>query len=275
MKTIVAPTDFSDTSLNAVSYAADMASVIGTGLSLIHVCQVPVAISEVPVPEYSVTELVTDAEKQMSLLKEKIASRAGERINIMTEVREGQIIPELDAYCSSVNTYAVVMGTERTGAIARALFGGSTITAMRKLEWPLIVVPPDAKFAGIKRIGLACDLKNVVDTVPVKEIRSIVKELHADFHVLYVNTEKEDSLKTETMEEFHWLREILDDLLPNYEVVKNKDIEKSIADFAEKNNLDLLIVIPKRHGLLSSILHHSRSSRLVLHTHVPVMAIHD
>jgi nucleotide-binding universal stress UspA family protein len=274
MKTIVAPTDFSVTSINAVEYAADMASVIGTDLSLIHVCQVPVAISEVPVSEYSVTELITDAEKQMALLKEKIGIRTGDRIHISTLVREGETITELETYCSSVNTYAVVMGTERAGAIERALFGGRTTTAMRKLGWPVIAVPAEAKFAGIKRIGLACDLKNVVDTIPVKELRSIVKELHAEFHVLHVSSEKEDSFTPENIEEAGWLQEMLEGLEPRYDFIKDSEPEKGIVDFAEKNNLDLLIVIPKKHDLLGSILHHSHSKRLVLHTHVPVMAIH-
>ncbi|WP_018616615.1 universal stress protein [Segetibacter koreensis] len=234
MKTTVAPTDFSTTSLNAVNYAADMASVIGTSLSLIHICRFPVAISEVPVSEYSMTELITDAEKQMFLLKDKIAFRTGERIKIMTEIREGEIISELDAYCPSVSTYAVVMGSERTGAIERTLFGGITIAAMRKLKWSLIVVPPEAKFAGIKRIGLACDFKNVVDTIPIKEIRSLVKELHPAFHVLHVSAEKEELFTAESIEQAGWLQEILDGLNPKYHFIKDNEPEKGIADFAEK-----------------------------------------
>lgn len=275
MKTIVTPTDFSAISLNAVNYAADLACVICTDLSLIHVCPIPLALSEVPVPAYSITELVADAGEQMKLLKEKIMYRTGERIKINTEVKQGDVVSGIDDYCASVNPYAVVMGTESAGVLERFLHGGKTISAMRKLSWPLIVVPPDVKFASLRKIGLACDLKKVAETIPVKEIKSLVKEFQAEFHVLHVSTESGNSFRDETVKESGWLQDILGELNPQYHFINDTDIEKAVNEFAEKNNLDLLIVIPKKHNLISKIFKHSHSKRLVLHTHVPVMAIHE
>lgn len=275
MKTIVTPTDFSAISLNAVNYAADLACVISTNLSLIHVCAIPIAINEVPVPAYSIAELVTGAEEQMKLLKEDIMHRTRDRIKIITVVKQGDVVLGIDDYCASVDPYAVVMGTESTGAFESFLLGGKTISAMRQLSWPLIVVPPDVKFASLRKIGLACDLKKVVETVPVKEIKSLVKEFHAAFHVLHVSTESEDSFSAETVEESGWLQEMLGELNPKYHFINDTDIEKAVNEFAEKNNLDLLIIIPKKHTLISKIFQHSHSKRLVLHTHVPVMAIHE
>jgi len=46
-------------------------------------------------------------------------------------------------------------------------------------------------------------------------------------------------------------------------------------DFEEKNKIDLLIVLPRRHNLLGSIFHKSHTKQLVLHSHVPVMALHQ
>lgn len=275
MKTIVAPTDFSATSLNAVNYAADLACVISTDLSLIHVCLIPMTFSEVPAPAYSIVELVADAEEQMKLLKEKIMNRTGERIKINTEVKQGNVVSEIDDYCASVNPYAVVLGTESAGAFERFLFGGKTISAMRQLSWPLIIVPPEVKFTSLRKIGLACDFRKVEETIPVKEIKSLVKEFHAEFHVLHVSTESGDSFSAQTIEESGWLQDILGELNPKYHFIGGTDIEKSISEFAEKNNLDLLIIIPQKHNLISKIFHHSHSKRLVLHAHVPVMAIHE
>ena len=42
MKTLLVATDFSNTSLNAVNYAADMAAAINAKLEVLHVMQVPV-----------------------------------------------------------------------------------------------------------------------------------------------------------------------------------------------------------------------------------------
>jgi nucleotide-binding universal stress UspA family protein len=276
MKTIVAPTDFSTASLNAVNYAADMACVIGTSLSLLHVCPIPVSFSDVPAPAYSTAELVADAEEQMKLVKEKLLYRTKDRIKVTTEVKQGDVVLGIDELCHAVNPYAVVMATESNGAFERFLFGGKTINAVRELNWPLIIVPPDVQFTSLKKIGLACDLKNVIDTIPVKEIKNLVKEFHAELHVLHANTESDGTLTAETVEESGWLQEILGDLNPEYHFIKGADdIEQSINEFAEKNNLDLLIVIPKKHNLISKIFKHSHTKQLVLHAHVPVMAIHE
>jgi nucleotide-binding universal stress UspA family protein len=276
MKTIIAPTDFSATSLNAVNYAADMACVIGTSLSLLHVCPIPVSLSDVPSPAYSTAELVANAEEQMKTVRENILYRTKDRIKINTEVKQGDVVLGIDEYCHTINPYAVVMATESNSAFERFLFGGKTINAVRQLAWPLIVVPPGVQFTSIKKIGLACDLKNVTDTIPVKEIKDLVKEFRAELHVLHATNQADGTLTAETVEESGWLQEILAGLNPEYHFIKGAaDIEQSINDFAEKNNLDLLIVIPKKHNLISKIFQHSHAKQLVLHAHVPVMAIHE
>ena len=43
MKTLIAGTDFSKTSINAVNYFADMAAAINAKLEVLHVTQVPIA----------------------------------------------------------------------------------------------------------------------------------------------------------------------------------------------------------------------------------------
>ncbi len=276
MKTIVVPTDFSTISLNAVNYAADLACVIGTNLSLIHVCIIPFTLSEVPPPTINMEEFVTDAEEKIRELKEKINYRLGEKLTIYTVVKQGDVVSEIDEYCNTVNPYAVVMGAESSGAFERFLIGGGkTISSMRKLSWPLIVVPPEVKFVSMKKIGLACDLRDVVETIPGNEIKSLVTEFHAELHVLHVKKEGEDDLGPESVEESGWLQEILVGLNPKYHFIRGTDIEKSISEFAEQNELDLLIVIPKKHNLISKMFQHSHSKRLVLQTHVPVMAIHE
>jgi nucleotide-binding universal stress UspA family protein len=275
MKTVVAPTDFSAISVNAVNYAADLACLIDADLFLIHVCPIPLAFSEVPVPESRIDDLVKDAAEKMKLLREDILNRTRERIHISTEVKQGNVVYEIAEYCRELNPYAVIMGKEGANAFERVLLGGKTISAIAQLSWPLIVVPPEARFESLRKIGLACDFRKVVETIPVQEISSLMKEFNAEFHVLHASTENGGSFDDEKIEESEWLRDILADLHPHYHFIRGTDIEKNINEFAEKNKLDLLIVIPKKHSLIHKLFQKSFSRKLVLHTHVPVMAVHE
>jgi len=47
MQIIIAPTDFSDISLNAVNYAADMAMALHAKLLVLHATEIPFNINEV------------------------------------------------------------------------------------------------------------------------------------------------------------------------------------------------------------------------------------
>jgi nucleotide-binding universal stress UspA family protein len=276
MKTIVATTDFSSISLNAVNYAAAMACSIKADLCLLHVCLFPMTYSEMPYPAESITSLMDDAEERMLQLKNELIQRTVGKIKINTEVKTAStVVTEIEDYCDDKKPYAVVMGTQGSTALERIFLGSNTIGAMKHLPWPLIIVPPEAKFIGIKKIGLACDLKKVDDSIPVKEIRLLTKEFNAKLHVLHINTENEKGYTVETMIESRSLQNMLDDLHPVYHDLKDDDVENGLIKFAEDNQLDLLIVIPKKHNIVNQLFHKSHSKKLVLHAHVPVMAVHE
>ena len=275
MKTIIAATDFSPISLNAVNYAADLACMTDGQLVLFHVYAVPMAMSEIPVANYDIEQLEADATMLMERLKEQLLDRTGKRIIIHTEVRPGDVLTQLLQYCSTIKPHAVVVGAESASGIELAMFGGKTLSAIRKIQCPLLVVPPFTKFSNIRKIGLACDLKDVLDSVRVREIKELVDEFKAELHVLHVSEETRDTFSPETIEESSLLQEMLDGMSPKYHFINEPVIEKGIIEFAEKNKLDLLIIIPKKHSFVSRLFRYSHSKELVLHAHMPVMSIHE
>ena len=277
MKTIIAPTDFSANSLNAVDYAADMANMLGAHLTLFHVYTIPTPAiaTEVSIPNYDMEALATTADAEIQKLKDTLLSRLNDRVIIHTEIRPGYVINELVQYADSVKPFAVVMGAESAGAFERFLFGGKTIAALKDLSWPLIIVPPTAKFTNIRKVGLACDFREVVDSVRVQEIKELVKEFNAELHILHVSEKPRGEFSAEIIEQSGLLQEMLSDLHPQYDFLHAPEVEKGVTDFAEENKFDLLIIIPKKHSLVSKIFQHSHSKQLVLHTHIPVMSLHE
>jgi nucleotide-binding universal stress UspA family protein len=271
MKTILVASDFSSAALNAANYAADMALAINADILLLHVYHIPVTYSEIPAV-VSPNDLMQDAERNINDLKERLIRKTNSKLNITTEVRMGLFFEELKSVCERINPYAVVMGSQGTTAAERFLFGSHTVYAMKHLVWPLLTVPPQVKFSSIKKIGLACDFNKVVDTTPVDEIKTLVNDFHAELHIL--NTGKKEVFKPELVFESGLLQEMLVALKPAYHFITSENTDEGIMDFAGKNDIDLLVVLPKRHGLLEKLIHKSHTKQLVLHSHVPVMALH-
>ena len=275
MKTIIVPTDFSPIATNAMNFAADMAVNINASLILLHVYQVPVSMTDVPVVMVSAEELRKSSEAKLQEIKDAMTRITSGKIKIYTEAKLGDVSDELKDICKRIQPFAVIMGTRGTSGVERILFGSTTLTAIRHLKCPVIVVPPGKEYgSGIKKIGFACDFDKVVETTPIQFIKNMVKEFGAELHVLNVDHEGKH-FKPGTPEESLMLHTLLQDLNPNYHFINHVDIEDGINEFVEKNNIDLLITIPKKHKLLDSLFKKSSTKQLVTQSHVPVMCVHE
>ncbi|HNR16404.1 MAG TPA: universal stress protein [Chitinophagaceae bacterium] len=275
MKTIIIPTDFSPVATNALHYGIDMAKAVNASILLLHVYQVPVSFSDTPIVLVSIEDLRKGAEEQIERLKQEVEHLTSGSVKVYTETRMGNVTDELENLCEKINPFAVVMGTKGSSGVERILFGSNTLTAIRHLNWPVICVPPGKTFGnGIKKIGFACDFRDVVKTTPTHFIKEFIKEFGAELHVLNVDHDNKH-FKPETPEQSILLHTMLEDSKPSYHFIEHADIEDGINEFAEKNNLDLIITIPKKHKLLQAIFKPSSTKQLVYQAHVPVMCVHE
>ena len=256
MKILVVPTDFSPVSINAINYAVDLAEAIEANIMLVHIFQIPVSFNtDIYIPSISPDELQKINDERIHELKQKIEKISSGKIKIFAEAKMGEIVDELNAICKSINPFAIVMGTKGQSAVERLFLGSATLSAIRHLNIPVIVIPPGAKFKEIKKIGLACDFNAELDV------------LNVDYKKKNPDAEKpEQSLLLDTL---------LQDLNPSYFFIDNPVVEDGINEFAEKNNIDLLLVIPKKHRLLDGLFQKSHSTQLAFHSHIPILSIHE
>lgn len=275
MKTIIVPTDFSPIALNATNYAADMAIAINAEILLVNVYTIPVSYTEVPVALISTEEMKKASVAELENLKASLEHITSGKIKIHTESRMGNTVDELEEICNTTKPFAVVMGAKGKGGIENLLFGSTTLTAIRHLSWPVICVPPGKEYGkGIKKIGFACDFREVEETTPVSIIKQFVKDFGAELHILNADHNNKN-FNAETAKETFKLHYLLDDIHPQYHYINHSDIEDGINEFAETNNMDLLIAIPKKHKLLEGLFKPSSTKQLIFQSHVPVMCLHE
>lgn len=275
MKTIIVSTDFSPAALNATNYAADMALAINANIFLFHVYQLPLSVSDTPIVLLSVDEMREAAENKLAQLKKDLEHITSGALEIKTEARLGSLVDELEDCCKTLQPFTVVMGTRGHSAVERSLFGSNTLKVIKHLSWPIICVPVGKEYGtGIKKIGLACDFREVKETMPVPVIRTLVKEFQAELHVLNVDHDNQH-FKADTPLQSGFLHTAFEQLNPQYHYIEHKDIEDGINEFTETNNLDIVITIPKKHKLLEGLFKKSSTKQLVFQSNVPVMCLHE
>jgi len=274
MKTIIVPTDFSALSNNAADYAIGLAKETGSSVLLFHAYQVPVSMTDVPIVLVSVEDLQKNAETRVADSKRSLEQSGGSNIKIYTETRLGDTVDELQSLCDKIKPFAVVMGTKGETGMERVFFGSTTLTTIKHLSWPVIIIPPGKKYSSINKIGFACDFRQVVNTTPTHLIKNFVKEFNAELHVLNVDY-KNSHFRADIPEESLLLHTMLEELNPVYDFIEEENVETGIEKFARKNNLDLVITIPKKHKLLEGLFRKSHTKDLVFHSRLPIMCVHE
>lgn len=266
MKTIIAPTDFSSISENACLYAAKMAADIKAELLLLHAMELPIAVTEYPVTE----DLFDEAEiqKELKTLRDKLNAETNNKVQIRIKNILGSPEYEIEELCKTKKPFAVVMGTHSNSTLDRFFLGSTTVYIAKHLKYPVINVPHDAVYKSIKKIALASDLKDVYD-LPAHEIESFVKLFNAELEVLYIGKNKKDVDKNALGSLL--LDHRLVSLNPKFHLVEDEDIMLGVTSIAKKHNIDLLIIVPKKHGPF----HKSQAKDFIFYSDVPVMAIHE
>jgi nucleotide-binding universal stress UspA family protein len=273
MKLLIVPTDFSPVADNALKYAMDMALAMNMNIMLVNVYQLPISYSEVPLVTISLDELRKISESKLAELKGNILRISEEKIKVYTESRLGDVSEEVKSLARTLQPFGIVMGTRGVSGAGRFFLGSNSLSVIEKVGVPVFIIPPGARFKPIKRIGLASDLRDVVDNTPVSTIREMVNFFNADLHVMNVDFERrhftpytpEESLKLETL---------LMGLNPIYDFIEKKDVDEGIIEFAERKEFDLVVTFPKKHSFFEKIFESSTTRELIHHTHIPLMCVH-
>lgn len=266
MKSIIAPTDFSEIAEIACVYAARLAAEINAQLIVVHIIELPVSITE-----YFVSDELFDesaVEKKLEVLKNKLRTATNNKVKIKTKNVLGFTEHEIKELCDRTKPFAVVMSTHSSDLFRRFFSGSTTVYTAKHLSYPVIVVPRNATYKPLKKIALASDLKDIYE-VPVTEIETIVKLFNAELEIFYAG--KNENARNRNATNNLLLNHRLQYLKPQFYFVQNHDVWRGITILAEKHAVDMLVIISKRHKPF----HNSKTKDFVFYSNVPVMVIHE
>jgi len=273
MKTILAPTDFSASSINAVHYAADLAYSINAKLVLFHAIPFPIAVSEISVPGDFIDDMLDAGQRDMDELLEQVESRTGGRISISTEIAIGKVEQEIESISSRERPLVIVLGIRPGKSFERILMGSSTFHIMNHINFPTLIIPEGVRFREIKSIGMACDLKQVDEKLPfetIKEWLYLFKSKLEIIHVANPNTHPNAEVVAESVS----LQNRLNAFKPHFHFLEGENIVDELKKFEADCPIDLLMVFPRKHGIFGSF--HKKISKLIItHNQFPVLSIHD
>jgi len=263
MKQIIVITDFSPSSEKASQFAASIAAKTGASLTLLHVYQMPVSMTEVPVMMISADELRQGADAGLSKAAEAL-QQSFPSLDLHREARMGDVSAELNILCDELAADLVVSGKHGASGMERFFFGSTSMSVVRHAEVPVIVVPEGATVQEIRTIALAIDDER--DALPSQKIKSLVADLGASLHVIHVQPQK-----TATPE----LTGLVSGLGVAATTIRDDEFLHGVQTFIDEKSVDMLMVLPHHHGFLERLTFRSHTEELLRKLPLPVACINS
>jgi nucleotide-binding universal stress UspA family protein len=275
MKNILVPTDYSNVSNNALQYAIDLAKHIEANIILVHAYHVPVPTTDIPVVMISPLELAEENERRIKRQAEEIDFQSKGKVKVKTVVRPGfateVILEEADANKADL----IVMGITGMGnKKGQPLLGSVATSVIKRSLKPVLTIPSEIKFKPVKRIALAYDYKKEMNQNVLHELKSFVKILNAELMIVDV-VDPEHVPSVESAITGVKLESALVDVPHTLHFPASEKVITEINSFVESRNCEWLVMIPRKHKLLDSILHKSSTKQMAFHTQTPLLTLHD
>jgi len=274
MKKILAPTDFSDNAGNAINYAAQIAKLSKAELILFHAYQVPAIPSDVPFV-MPIDEIEKDALNGLMKIKKKILAKYGEELKITCETKFGLPVDEINTIVKEKKIDLVVMGVRGAGFLSEKLIGSLTTSLIRKGKCPVLAINEKVKFRSIKKIVLAYDYQKIAYKTILEPLKDFVKLFKSHVYLLNVMPELEIASPTRKKVAGNQIEHALEEFSHSFKFLENNDIVDGINEFVDENNIDMIVMIPRKHSLLESVFQGSNTKRMAFHSHIPLLALHE
>lgn len=145
---ILAPTDFSDYSKDAIRYALELAQTFGAKLSLLHAVELPPYPIEGFVPSTMGADLLNDLERQASAELAQVLPHAQEaKIEVTRSVVIGSPFQKIIETAEAEHVDLIVMATHSRTGLSHLIIGSVAERAVRTAPCPVLIIRPPAEKA--------------------------------------------------------------------------------------------------------------------------------
>ena len=267
---IIVTTDFSESSANALNYACGYANAHNFNILLVHIYTIPVSYAA---EGLSLAAIETDLEEDKAKLRAELERAKSSYPGVIIEAKmaTGDYLECLKEVRREADAGLMIMGTN--GEYSELWFWDENwLDALIALSCPVLVIPRQITYSNLKNIAFACDYKKVCEPHQSEAIKDIVKLTGASFHIVHVS---QSPAKQTNIDKADAIKAGFSDLSPQYHTVENSNIIRGLAGFIKQYNIDLLLVIPRRHSVWDKLMNKSHTKQLALLNHIPVMAIHE
>lgn len=271
MKKILCPTDFSDTAINAIAYAAKLAQATHSDLTLLNVQSL-----------FDVTPAEIITGKQAS-----VARAAKDLTNLSLEVEKmfripctAEVEPTHQRLSAIISEKAkdhdlIVMGSNGPDDLYQLFSGSNTYNAILKTNTPLLLIPAGYTYSEIQTVVYAFDYLRNRD-LPLAGLKPFITSLHCNLKILQVMEEAYSKKAEDDLKELQFIIKAFHNDLPyEFDTIRSHEIARSIDSYVLRNQADVLALCSVHRNAIERIFHKSVIQGVSNLCNIPLYVFHQ
>lgn len=276
---ILVPTDFSQDSSKAFSYALWFADHIGASIDLVHIVYPGTDVMDFPSLAAQVTKVQIETAEEVM---QAFTNEALTRLETTKDIKNVPVVrPRVDvgtpsalvtSLAKDLESDMIIMGTRGEHNRLEVAFGSVTTSVIRRSPVPVLVVPAELEAIRIRNIGYATSLDES-DPYHIWQAGQMLAPFSAILKIVHVRTafdEKKD-IDLPALETFLAGKDLA--LQVSFHESTDTDIEEGLENFVSLHKIDLLIMYSPKRDLFERLGHRSLTRKMVLFSHVPLLVM--
>lgn len=264
---VTIPTDFSDASVNAISYAFKFAEHINVKLKLIHAYH--------PNPDSVISGItpIEDKEWRLELMGQLIDGLNSEWFGIENleckaegKIKEGFAADVILKEAGLKSNPFIFMSNSGETGVLKQFFGSVSTKVVAESNMPVYIVPPNVEFKPLKKVVVAID--QVLSNDQLKTISTLVNIFNSEVTLVHIDQTIDYNYITIESQ----LKELInnkENIKTEYLISKNK--QKALLDYCELVEPDLLVINKSKRNKFIKFFTGSFSKHFSIRTKSPLL----
>lgn len=272
MKTLLVPTDFSREAQAGLEYAAALSLTINARIILLHAFQLGVT-------DLLYTQIVPATRSFKESARDQL-QLAGNVINNMTNqvphciVEEGTLGDAIAKTRREHKIDYIVMGTHGAKGLRKIITGSHTSRIIHNASCPVLSIPQETKFHGLKKISFATRYTRS-DITELRALAEFARPFNAEIEVFHLFDINEDRIE-QIMQTFgNTTRKQITYNKLKFQALQGTSVHSSMQNYLETEKPDLLAVSTRKRQFLERLAEPGLSDRISFECQVPLLVFHQ
>lgn len=268
MKNILVPTDFSETSENALRYAIEVAARTQQTVTALYVVYPNDGVNNNMYDAFFIDSYV---DERLEGMKEWVKKFDTRNVPVRLACEVGMPISTICQKAEDTAASMIIMGTTGASGLGAMLLGSISKGVISNATIPVLVVPPQSVYRESALFALASDLHTLPSRVAMHFLENVLQVQTnglAVVHVIADGAQRPDKVSEELFSK------ALGNIPHDFHYLHSNNVAEAIHLFVESSDCQGVIAIAHEHSLLRQIFGMSVSRAIAHKPMVPTLVLH-